>query len=270
MFIRSFLFVVAISGLSFFHSTHAQECPPLLEALAPNRTNIYSDELPLNVGTAAPREAELSPAMATLLDPSDPKHLAQGFDSLPRLNFDPDQNPRRLKLLSRQHNGSTAQVSLAELKIDGQMKPVVLKLFTGQDMFDGSAANIPQHLRAEATAAKIGDELGIGPKVYGTTMIDGRVGIVMEPIAGDFLTPQTPITPTIVSDLKNIIQKLAKHRLGVTDFQPMLTTSGRVVLIDFASMGGHRRSGVRFEFALNDMIREASRLTRLPESEFRP
>ncbi len=86
------------------------------------------------------------------------------------------------------------------------------------------------------------NSLGLGPKVFGVTKLNGKWAVVMEKVEGYptqaivFKTsgpPKFKLTQAMVDDIRNAARILETNGVvGVPDFQFILTPEGRAVLID--------------------------------------
>jgi hypothetical protein len=180
------------------------------------------------MGIYAPREFTGDASAVTRRVLGDPPDFAAAFERVPRIPYDTAIDwPLRARLYSHTTTeGATgAPVYLTTLRVEGEPRMVAVKHF--QRRFD----NDQSYIQEEILSATILGELGVGPRVFGVVEIDGRPGLVMEPVAGDFPEVMTPGNQA-VQDLEAAQARMAEAGIAIGDFQYLVTPDGRAVIID--------------------------------------
>ncbi|KKU88134.1 MAG: hypothetical protein UY16_C0013G0044, partial [Candidatus Gottesmanbacteria bacterium GW2011_GWA2_47_9] len=137
-----------------------------------------------------------------------------------------------LKSATLVSTGHFADVYILTKEIDGQTRRVAVKVF--KDIYAESDAWLTRELRG----ALILSQLGIGPEVFGRVgmTIGGqqRLGFVMEAVDGESSIVANPahITQQTVDDVRRAVELLVQAGYAMRDFETMVTSAGRAVVID--------------------------------------
>lgn len=202
------------------------------------------------MGIYAPREFTGDARAVTRRVLGDPPDFAAAFERVPRIPYDPAIDwPLRARLYSHSTTeGATgAPVYLTTLRIEGEPRMVAVKHF--QRRFN----NDQSYIQEEILSATILGELGVGPRVFGVVEIDGKPGLVMEAVAGDF--PEAmPMGQQAVRDLEIAEARMTEAGIAIGDFQYFVTPDGRAVIIDAG--GAVIETDPRFESFLTHMGKE--------------
>ena len=213
----------------------------------PGERAVPSLALPRRVGMYAPREFSGDARGVTRRVLGDPPDFDAAFERLPQIPYDRNiDGPLIERLYSHIHlGGSGTPVYLTTLRVEGRSRVVAVKHYQ-KDFGD--------YQRAEVVKATILGELGVGPRVFGVVEIDGKPGLVMEAVAGDF--PEAmPMGQQAVWDLEIAEARMTEAGVAIGDFQYFVTPEGRAVIID---AGGALIEGTdpRFASFLSEMGRE--------------
>jgi hypothetical protein len=187
---------------------------------------IASVALPPGVGIREPRAFNGNARAVTDRILGVPPNVATAIQQVPRIPFDPAVDPPltgRLYSHEMTEGSAGAPVYLTQLRIGGSPEFVAIKLYPPGG-FGGY-----QH--SEVLHGAILGELGVAPRVLGLVDINGRTGMVMEPVAGDF--PELlPVGSRAVQDLQVATQRMQDAGIAIGDFQYFITPEGRAVIID--------------------------------------
>lgn len=196
---------------------------------APNELWIYSRDLPPEVGMQAPRPPPRNPRAILESVVGNPPNYERAYERLSKLELKDVQAMGRYRLLSEEHNGTSASVYFGQIQVNAQVKNVAIKVF------DSKAQDIQEYFVREAVCTKLVGELGVGPRFYGVVRLpDGRRGLVMDAVVGDFVERQQP-GPQAIKDVENAVKVLRAAGLEFGDFQYLITASDRAIIIDAGS-----------------------------------
>jgi len=180
--------------------------------------------LPRKVGMHAPREFHGDARAVTRRVLGDPPDVAAAFARVPQIPYDRTiDDPLRGQLYSHVAQGSSARVYLMTLRVEGRHRMVAVKHW-----HPGTDKN---YIQEEVLKATILGDLGVGPKVFGVVEIEGRPGLAMESVAGDFPEAMPPGHQAIW-DLEIAQARMAEAGIAIGDFQYFVTPDGRAVIID--------------------------------------
>lgn len=180
--------------------------------------------LPRKVAIHAPREFQGDASAVTRRVLGDPPDFAAAYGRVPQIPYDRRiDDPFVGQLYSHVAQGASARVYLMTLRVDGRHRMVAVKHW-----HPGKDAN---YIRGEVVKATLLGELGVGPKVFGRVEIEGRPGLVMEAVAGDFPEAMAPGYQAIW-DLEIARARMLEAGIAIGDFQYFVTPDGRAVIID--------------------------------------
>ena len=187
---------------------------------------IASVALPPGVGIRGPRDFNGNARAVTDRVLGVPPDVAAAIQNVPRIPFDPGVDPPltgRLYSHVMTEGSARAPVYLTQLRIGGSTEFVAIKLYP--------PGGFTPYQHSEVLHGTILGELGVAPRVLGLVEINGRTGMVMEPVAGDF--PELiPAGSRAIQDLQVATQRMQDAGVAIGDFQYFITPEGRAVLID--------------------------------------
>lgn len=136
------------------------------------------------------------------------------------------------------------QINIPEDEYDEVGRPIYRTKYQGQNVVVKFSRGNKEKMLIEAKYLKILSDLGIGPKFFGVSKVDGKDAMIMEEVpnltlikAGEALNTKNIKIPKIqIQKLKNQIENIFKlldqRQIFAWDFQFLITPDYRIVIID--------------------------------------
>ncbi|MEW6035399.1 MAG: hypothetical protein AB1529_02190 [Candidatus Micrarchaeota archaeon] len=143
--------------------------------------------------------------------------------------------------------GSSADVYLAEMVIDGRPTRVAVKIYKNPEG-NGTWQERAEYFADEVRKAKILGDAGLGPKVFGIADAGGNMAFAMEVIEGKpmYIDEMAPglrakyINEDTFAQVRKMYDELIAHGYEIGDFDFMILTegpnAGRVVFLDAGAL----------------------------------
>ena len=136
------------------------------------------------------------------------------------------------------------QINIPQDEYDEVGRPIYRTKYQGQNVVVKFSRGNKEKMLIEAKYLKILSDLGIGPKFFGVSKIDGKDAMIMEEVpnltlikAQEGLNTENIKIPKnqiqkVKDQLENIFRLLDERQIFAWDFQYIITPDYRIVIID--------------------------------------